>query len=257
MPAAPTIHLSITTFLRDHLSRARTAWEARLREREQRRRLAIPRPPDTPWQRYWGDAYGLDLKQWLLKPLFEKLEHEGKVGDLIVDVGSGARPVSRFLPPRPGRKRILVDVAAENCASADEQKIRLNAEKIAQPAALSFRKALLRVCNFLEIPPAAPANAIGADTIVFSDLLNYVDFRKVLRGFARFLKPDGRIVIVNLPMRGNESLFSEKGLKDNRQLYEFLEEHHFEIEHKSFPCRPRGETDESGELIVLVARMRL
>ena len=59
-------------------------------------------------------------------------------------------------------------------------------------------------------------------------------------------------MVLNLPYRGNRSLFSDKGLKDNRQLYAFLEEHHFKIEHKAFP--PRNEIDESEELIVLVAR---
>jgi hypothetical protein len=49
--------------------------------------------------------------------------------------------------------------------------------------------------------------------------LNYVDFRKVLSAVAKYLKPDGRIIILNLPYRGNRSLFSDKGLKDNRQLY--------------------------------------
>jgi hypothetical protein len=34
----------------------------------------------------------------------------------------------------------------------------------------------------------------------------------------------------------------------------FLEEHHFEIEHKALPKKPKDETDESEELIVLVAR---
>jgi hypothetical protein len=85
-------------------------------------------------------------------------------------------------------------------------------------------------------------------------MLNYVDFRKVLKGFAEYLKPGGRIIVFNLPNRGNGLLFSDKGLKDNRQLYAFLEEHHFEIEHKGFPKRPRNETDQSEELIVLVAR---
>jgi hypothetical protein len=61
------------------------------------------------------------------------------------------------------------------------------------------------------------------------------------------------IIVFNLPFRGNRLLFSDKGLKDDRQLYAFLEEHHFEIEHKTFPKRPRKETDESEELIVLVA----
>jgi hypothetical protein len=81
-----------------------------------------------------------------------------------------------------------------------------------------------------------------------------VDFRKVLSGFAKYLKSHGRIIVLNLPYRGNSSLFSDKGLKDNRQLYALLEEHHFEIELKEFPKRRRNETDESEELIVLVAR---
>ena len=119
---------------------------------------------------------------------------------------------------------------------------------------LSFRKAILRVCAFLEINPKTEAKTERADTIVFSDTLNYVDFRKVLNGFAKYLKPDGRIIVFNFPYRGSRLLFSGKGLKDNRQLYAFLEEHHFEIEHKAFPKRPRNETDESEELIVLVAR---
>jgi hypothetical protein len=176
------------------------------------------------------------------------------VGDLIVDVGSGARPVTRFIPAKPARKRIFVDVAADNTSSVDEQKVRLDVEKVGDLGALSFRKAMLRVCRFLKVDPEARANPPAADMMVFSDLLNYVDFRKVLRAFANYLKTGGRIVIVNLPMRGNQSLFSDKGLKDNRELYAFLAEHRFEIEHKSFPCRDRKETEEAEELIVLVAR---
>ena len=56
------------------------------------------------------------------------------------------------------------------------------------------------------------------------------------------------------PIFGNQSLFSDLGLKDNRQLYPVLEELGFEIEQKLFPKRPPNETDESEELIVLVAR---
>ena len=249
MPAAQSTTFSISNFLRVQLDWAKETL-AGWRVKEE----ATPTPDDTPWQQYWGEAYGLDLKRWLLKPVFEMLEAGDKVGDLIVDVGSGARPVTQFLPQRAGRKRIYVDVAADNRRSGDEQKIRLDVEKVGEPGALSFRKAMLRMCRFLEIIPRAEADTKGADMMVFADLLNYVDFRKVLGGFASFLKPGGRIVVVNLPMRGNQSLFSEKGLKDNSKLYEFLEEHGFEIEHKAFPCRSRGETDESEELIVLVAR---
>ena len=190
----------------------------------------------------------------LLNPVFGKLETEEKIGNLIIDVGSGALPVTRLLKTKPGRKRVCVDIAADNGRSVDELRIRLDAEKVGQFGTLSFRKALLRVCVFLGINPKTEEKTRRADTIVVSDTLNYVDFRKVLNGFAKYLKPDGRIIVLNLPFRGNRSLFSDKGLKDNRELYAFLEEHHFEIEHKAFPKRPRNEIDESEELIVLVAR---
>jgi hypothetical protein len=85
---------------------------------------------------------------------------------------------------------------------------------------VSFRKAILRVCAFLEINPKTGAKTERADTIVFSDMLNYVDL--VLNGFAKYLKPDGRIIVLNFPYRGSRLLFSDKGLKDNRQLYAFL-----------------------------------
>ena len=209
---------------------------------------------DNPWQQYWGESYGPHLKQQLLSPVFDRLETEDKIGDLIVDVGSGAAPVTQLLETRPTRKRICVDLAADNVASLDAFRIRLDAEKVGQFGALSFRKAIFRVCAFLEINPRTDGNTEYADTIVFSDLLNYVDFEKVLSGFANFLKPAGRIIVVNSPIRGNRSLFSAKGLRDNRQLYEFLEGHHFKIEQKVFPKRPRAETDESEELVVLVAR---
>ena len=75
----------------------------------------------------------------------------------------------------------------------------------------------------------------------------------MISGFARFLKPGGRIVIINLPSRGISSLFSEKGLKNNYDLTAYLEEQQYRIEFKDFPCRPRGETDESEEMIVLAA----
>ena len=214
----------------------------------------LERRAANPWQEYWGETYAPDLKQWLLKPLLDHLEKEGKVGNMIVDIGSGAHPVTRLLVARPGRKRICLDIAADNGESVDELRLRLDAEKIGQLDRLSFRRAWLRTCSFLKIDPRKDAEIRRADTVVISDTLNYVDFRKVLSGLASYLKPNGRIIILNLPYRGNQSLFSDLGLKDNRQLYPFLEEQGFEIEHKAFPKRPRNETDESEELIVLVAR---
>jgi hypothetical protein len=215
----------------------------------------VPRAAN-PWQEYWGETYAPELKRDLLKPVFGKLESEDKIGNLIVDIGSGASPVTRLLASRSNRKRVCVDIAADNCGTSEELRVHLDAEKVDQPWALAFRKALLKVCGFLEIEPRAVENVELVDTMVVSDTLNYVDFRKVLGGFAKYLRLGGRLIVLNLPYRGNRLLFSGEGLKDNRRLYSFLEEHHFEIEYKEFPKRPPKVKDESEELVVLVARKR-
>ena len=211
---------------------------------------------ENPWQRYWGETYGAELKRWMLKPVFEGLEKTGRMGDLLVDAGSGALPVTTLLDPRQGRRWIFVDIAADTASNfANQIKVRLDVEKIAEPGAYSYRKGLRRAARFLRVDPRT-AEIARADTIVFSDVLNYVDFQLVLRGFARFLKPGGRFVICNLPMRGNQSLFSEKGLKDNGGLFRFMESAGFELEEKHFPKREPGATSEAEEMLVLVARKR-
>ena len=76
----------------------------------------------NPWQEYWGESYSPQLKQRLLKPVFDKLETEEKIGNLIIDVGSGASPVTQLLKTKPARKRICVDIAADNVGSLDALK---------------------------------------------------------------------------------------------------------------------------------------
>jgi hypothetical protein len=118
----------------------------------------------NPWQQYWGESYGPELKQHLLKPVFGKLETEEKIGDLIIDVGSGASPATQLLKTKPARKRICVDIVADNVGSLDDLRIRLDAEKVEQFGTLSFREAIPRACAFLEIDPKTEAKTERADT---------------------------------------------------------------------------------------------
>jgi hypothetical protein len=249
MPAALLSLFSIPNALRGTLGRARAAVGA-LRPREER-----PVFHWNPWQPYWGEAYGPELKRWLLAPVFAELDADGKIGDVIVDFGSGAQPVTRLLKAGPRRKRILVDIAAENTRTDDEQKLRLDVAKLGDDSALSFRKALARARRFLGLTPGE-SDVPAVDTMVFSEILNYVDFRDVISRAGAYLKPNGRIIVVNFPLRGNLALFSERGLKNNYELYAFLEQEAFEIEQKRFPCRAAGEADEAEELIILVARKK-
>ena len=119
------------------------------------------RPDASPWQEYWGQPYGPKLKQYLLKPVFDKLEKQERIGNLIVDLGSGAWPVTRLLGTRPDRKRICVGIAADNVKSLDQLRIRLDAEKVGQFRTLSFQKAILRIYAFLELNPRTEARITG------------------------------------------------------------------------------------------------
>src|SRR5215468_9831612 len=124
----------------------------------------------NPWQEFWGETYGPELKRYLLVPVFERLEAEDKIGDLIVDVGSGAVPVTQLLKPKANRKRICVDIAADGFRTNDSFRIRFDAEKVNQPDLLSCRKALARICIFLGIDLRKEKNVERADTILFSDI---------------------------------------------------------------------------------------
>jgi hypothetical protein len=215
-----------------------------------------PVPGENRWDSNWGESYSPELKRRLLGPVFERLESENGVGNLVIDIGSGAQPVSKFLAARPGRKFILMDIAAKERMAGDSLYLRADVEGVLRSASFSYRKAVVRICRFLGKDLRAIAAPELATTLIFSDILNYVDFRRVVGGAAKFLQPGGRIVITNLPTRGIREEFSPNGLKRNEDLCAFLREEDWEIESTEFPCRAKGATDESEELIVLVARKR-
>ena len=127
-----------------------------------------------------------ELKQRLLKPVFGKLETEEKIGNVVIDVGSGASPVTRLLKTKPGRKRLCVDIAADNGGSLDELRIRLDAEKVGQFGALSFRKALIRVCAFLQINPKTEKNVERA--CGYDRCFGYVELPGFSKGSERLCK---------------------------------------------------------------------
>ena len=129
----------------------------------------VARADVNPCQEYWGETYAPELKRQLLQPVFNELEAKEQIGNLIIDIGSGAFPVTRLLRIKPGRKRLCVDIAADNGESVDELRIRLDAEVVGRLSALSLRKTLLRVCSFLKIDPRREVSVARADLIVVSE----------------------------------------------------------------------------------------
>lgn len=206
---------------------------------------------ERPWEEHWGRPYNVQFKTDLFRFIFQDLEMEDKLGDVIVDVGSGAFPASAFAPNRKGRRSITIDLEAPNLRYANIQHIGANAELVAHPHSIHFKRALGRARSFLNIPKGGGRRDY-VDTMLFSELLNYVDFRRVLKGFSQFLKPDGRMIIFNMPGRGFSELFSSRGVKSNDDLLSALATFNLEIEYKEFPLG-KDRLPPEHNLIMLVA----
>ena len=62
------------------------------------------------------------------------------------------------------------------------------------------------------------------DTILLSDILNYINYGNVITLALRYLKKNGRIIISNMAGAGISAHFHEDGVKSNRMLRYFLKE---------------------------------
>lgn len=207
---------------------------------------------ESRWKSEWGRPYDAEMKEEFLIPLFDRMDDAGQIGKVVVDVGSGARPLSRILswgPLARGRKFVRVDIAGKNKTNPSTLELRMDIEQVGDPSSTTYKRALLRAGAFFETDPESCIEE-QADTMIFSEVLNYVDYRSVLLNFSRFLKPGGRFVIVNKPGRGFLSVFSPKGVENNLELKAFLERAGFSLEHVSFP---HGSPEQADAMILLVA----
>lgn len=187
------------------------------------------------WSEHWGNDYDRPFKmRFAFGPLFKRLEGEGKLGQVIVDIGSGAWAVSEKLAPR--HTVITIDLGnydetqARAIGAWNRQYVPFDIEDVEDSGKFSTRRALLKIASFLDVDPRREGSQEQVDTMIFSEVLNYVDYQQVLRAMARYLKKGGRFIIYNLPTRGIKDLFSSKGLKSNIELLQFLESEGFEVE---------------------------
>jgi len=209
------------------------------------------------WKRNWGREYDRPIKKGWLSPLFNEMESKGEFGEVIVDVGSGEDPVSDFIPGK--HKVITIDLHGEEGSYCNnEVHVNTDIERAADEDTYSAKKLILKISKFLGINLRGEQSKEKVNSMVFSEILNYVNYQEVLRSCAQYLKPGGRFVILNMPTRGHKKLYSKKGLKNNSDLYNFLKDGNFEIEKKMFPwaADEKDLEKEEGEMILLVARKK-
>ncbi len=209
------------------------------------------------WQDKWDQRwnYNLRSKAVMLLPRFRALDNEGKIGDVVVDVGSGPAPMSGFMPEKDTRKIITVDIAegASPLQVGDTTHVSYDLEDLGKRG---FRTGMiaLQLQDFLGIGDLRGASSEQVDTMLISEVLNYVDFRKTLGELAKYLKKNGRFIIFNRPHRGRTEEFSEKGAAEgNKQIVDFLSENGFEIEEVTYTGQ---ESDSEHRFMLLIARKK-
>lgn len=199
-------------------------------------------PHKDPQITWWTENspnmdYGDIGKLVKLREYFDKLEAEGKIGNRVADIACGPTPASMtLLHPTTGRKLVQVDVMNIGYDNTGNRYIRYDINDIADAGKLSTKKALIRAATHFGIDPRLGETA-AVDTMLFFDILNYVDYKAVLSNFARYLKPGGRFIILNMPQRhpvGKIDLLSPDGASSNLALESFLSKD-FEIEKMEYP----------------------
>lgn len=165
-----------------------------------------------------------------------RLNAEGKLGSVILDLGSGTSHRARYsVPLNPdyypisGKKIIRADILAPSkfnvFSGPAGETIATLRHDIQKPPT---KPILARLSKFLGINPANCSAPI--DTVLMSDILNYIDYKKTILNVSRYLKKGGRLIINHSDV-GIVDLFHDKRPKTNQELADFLESNGFKIEH--------------------------
>ena len=211
-------------------------------------------PNREKWERHWGEGYDYNFKRRTFSALFNQLESEEKIGPVVVDAGSGAFPASDWLS-RP-HLIITIDLAKDDFRFGRRHHLGLDIETICKDSGGILKESLSKVAVEHGVIAEEENSFEVIDAAIFSELLNYVDFKQTLSVFGQYLKPNGRMVIVNKPGRGfsHSNLFSPGGIKNNSDLFDFLTSKCFAIEQKRFPWKIESEDGINQEMVILVAR---
>ena len=176
----------------------------------------LPRDMDL-WQESWSndDAFSTHKKPWLLDFL-TSLDALGLIGKTVLDVGAGRRAASDCLRSEQ-RTIVQIDRAADG---NKDQAILLQADL---DDAASLDAAFTAMRSHIALSTI--------DTIICSQVLNYLDYRALLATLRGLQRPGGRLIIFNQPFEGESHLLSRRGVLDNYDLFADLRQSGYGIEY--------------------------
>jgi len=164
----------------------------------------------TLWSIEWGLAeYPDDLRRFL-----ERYEADGKIGERVLDLGAGDKPITSDL--RTPREIYLVDIAEQiSCLGQDGPP------------------KIIPICQDLEgltqSDPDFFKNLGSMDTLVASSLFNYVSWRRLISDVKDTHNPGGYFFVDNLIGAGLPLLFSRYRPRSHSEIVQTFDEWGYEV----------------------------
>ncbi len=174
---------------------------------------------DAPYFGYDGEIFSI----------FETLKKENKAGSRIIELGGKNTPASAVM--FRDARIINFDLGAPAAIIQQDNVLAINAD--VQRLGNLSREQITASANFWGMPADTNISDIfqAADTVIISNLLNYVNFRLVLNFLADHLRPGARIVIQNGYEYGHKPMYdNEHGVKSDEELLRGIDQNRFAIE---------------------------
>lgn len=179
------------------------------------------------WDSAWGEV---DYFSHQFAGMMSMMD--AQLGEVVVDIGSGATPVTQLLDRRR-HKIIEIDIASDEKPDLPNTlRLRFDIEDAIDENKNTTRAAIGKVGEFLGIDCEnrnnSPQKLEQVDTFVFSQILNYVDFKAVIKALKKYLKPGGQIILNECFGLAIGGLRSEAGISNFEELAEFLRDEGYE-----------------------------
>lgn len=214
---------------------------------------------------YRGDFYNLERKNQYREFLL-KLSYMNILGKRLIDVGWGVKSVIEHLPSNLYKKTFIDLSSSINDKKIDSQRvlIQMDLPHLIETTHREFKKFMKKLYAFLgeeknEDSGSDPCQrGEYVDTIIYSDILNYIDYQRILSSFYKNLKTGGRKIVFNKINMGIQNLFSPYRPRSNWEILRYLQ-HDLKmvIEYReSYPVIRGDPYEADNAVFIIVARKK-
>ncbi len=221
--------------------------------------LTLLNPKSWPgWsigRKSYGDEFDLAARQRMidaskrLLPLLKK--YKSSIGDIILEVGPFFDPL--IVPQQfPGKKICYLDDDRHvihwlrNNSNGDTSSIRYNLNRLSPTEQQKLKRSFRKTMSSLG------TNRVVFDSIVVSQVLNYINFPQFSRAIGQYLKSGGLLFINNTIDYGIPALFSSTRPHNDQEIMDSFKKAGFKtVAHQTIPSAHQSHQKNDQLLLVL------